>query len=95
MPNVERRYDVNTGGGLASGGADTVFANGKQVMLPYQMVTPHECCGSDGCTIHCSATTQGGSSTVFAEGQPVIHVEDVDSCGHKRSSPSPDVFVEK
>lgn len=93
MPNVERHTDPNTAGGLAIGGATTVFVNNLNVMLPDQPVTPHPCCGSPGCDIHCNAKTMGGSSTVFAENQAVIHVNDYDTCGHKRSSPSPNVFV--
>jgi len=94
MPNVERNGDPNTGGGIATQGAQTVFANGKRVMLPNMPVTPHNCCGQDGCQIHCVATTTGGSPTVIVEGRPAIHVNDIDTCGHKRSSPSPDVFVQ-
>ena len=93
MPNVERHVDPNTAGGLAIGGSPNVFVNGKNIMLPNQPVTPHPCCPSDGCSKHCNAKTQGGSSTVFANGKPVIHVNDVDTCGHKRNGPSPDVFV--
>ena len=92
MPNVERHTDPNTAGGQAIGGAGTVFVNNLNVMLPAQPVTPHPCCGSPGCDIHCNAKTQGGSSTVFAENKPV---NDVDTCGHKRSGPSPNVFVGK
>ena len=93
MPNVERNNDINTAGGMAIGGAPTVIVNGQSIMLPNQTVTPHPCCGSPGCGIHCNARTMGGSSTVIAESQAVIHVNDHDTCGHKRSSPSPDVIV--
>ena len=94
MPNVERLGDVNVAGGIALVGAATVFVNSKNVILPGNPVTPHPCCGQPGCDIHCNAETMGGSPSVFAESKPVIHVNDVDTCGHKRSSPSPDVFVE-
>jgi len=94
MPNVERFGDPNTAGGIIVGPcASTVITNGRPTSLPGDSVTPHPCCGQPGCSVHCSAVTTGGSSTVFAEGKPVIHVNDNDSCGHKRSSPSPDVFV--
>lgn len=91
MPNVERNGDMNTGGGIATEGAKTVFVNGKRIMLPGMPVTPHDDCDDD----HCDALTQGGSDTVFAEGLPVIHVNDVDTCNHKRSTPSPNVFVDE
>jgi len=87
MPKVERNGDMNTGGGIAQMGATTVFVNGKQIMLPGQPVTSH------GESPHDNPRTQGGSSTVFADNQKVIHENDIDTCGHKRSSPSPDVFV--
>jgi len=93
MPNVERLGDPNVAGGIALVGAGTVFANGRPVILPGNPVTQHPCCGQSGCDIHCNAKTKGGSSTVFAESLPVIHVDDIDTCGHKRSSPSPDVIV--
>ena len=94
MPAVERLGDINVAGGVALGGAKTVFVNGRPMMIPHQIVTPHPCCPNDGCDIHCNARTQGGSSTVVVEGKPVIHTDDNDTCGHKRSSPSPDVFVQ-
>lgn len=93
MPNVVRNGDSNVAGGIAVGGASTVFVNGKNVMLPNKTVMPHPCYPKDGCSKHGSATTQGGSSTVFAEGQPIIHVNDSDTCGHKRCSYSQDVVV--
>ncbi len=94
MPSVARFGDINVAGGVALGGAKTVFVNGRPMMIPKQTVTPHPCCGQSGCDIHCNAKTQGGSPTVQVEGSPVLHVDDVDTCGHKRSSPSPDVFVQ-
>ena len=88
MPKIERNGDANVAGGIAQQGAQTVFANGKNVMLPGMPVTPHRKGGK-----HKVARTKGGSSTVFAEGLPVIHVNDFDTCGHKRSAGSDDVFV--
>jgi len=93
MPNVERNGDENIAGGIALQGAKTVFVNGVNIMLPGMIVTPHKCCGWTGCDIHCVAKTKGGSSSVFAEGLSVIHVLDIDTCGHQRSNPSPNVFV--
>jgi len=96
MPNVSRRTDRNTAGGSITGPCSpNVFINGLNVSLPNDSVTPHPCCGSDGCGAHCSAKTTGGSPTVFANGQPVIRISDTDTCGHGRGgSFSPDVFVE-
>ena len=93
MPNAERFGDPNIAGGIALVGASTVYINNRKAMLPDKPVTQHRCCGQPGCDIHCNARTKGGSSTVFADGKKVIHVNDHDTCGHKRSSPSPDVIV--
>ena len=93
MSNVERNGDPNVAGGIALQGAISVLVNGKLMMVPGMPVTPHACCGQPGCGIHCSAQTSGGSSSVIVEGLPVIHLADIDTCGHKRSDPSPDVIV--
>ena len=93
MANVVRRGDTNTAGGVALQGAETVYAQGNHVMLPQQPVTPHPCCGSSGCGAHCNAQTKGGSSNVYCEGKKVIHTEDYDTCGHKRQTFAPQVFV--
>lgn len=93
MANVVRRGDTNTAGGVALEGATKSFAQGNAIMQPHQPVTPHPCCGAPGCGAHCSARTKGGSSKVFVEGLPVIHTEDFDTCGHKRNTHAPKVFV--
>lgn len=95
MPAVVRRGDANSAGGVVTGPcAPSVLVNGRPVSVPGDGVTPHPCCGRRGCGAHCSAKTKGGSSTVFAEGKPVILVGNSDTCGHSRSMGSPDVFVE-
>jgi uncharacterized Zn-binding protein involved in type VI secretion len=93
MPNVIRNGDINTCLGIALLGAKTVFVNNLNVMLPGMPVTPHKTCNKPGKKKHLIALTKGGSSTVFAEGLPIIHVNDEDTCGHKRLTMSPDVFV--
>ena len=93
MPNVVRVGDQNTAGGVALQGASTVFADGSSVVLPGSPVTPHGCCGLPGCSAHCAAQTQGGSSTVFIEGKPVVLSTDIDTCGHSRQTFGPTVFV--
>lgn len=94
MPAAQRQGDANGAGGVAQGGAATVFVNGRPLMTSGQSVTPHPCCGRKGCPpIHCSATTTGGSGTVFAEGKPVIRTGDADACGHARAGGSGDVLV--
>jgi len=94
LPAAVRKGDPNSGGGTVTGPcAPTVFVNGLPISVPGDSVTPHTCCGAPGCDPHCSAVTQGGSPTVFAEGKPVIRIGDTDSCGHVRNAGSPDVMV--
>jgi uncharacterized Zn-binding protein involved in type VI secretion len=92
MPAVQRQGDANAVGGVAVSGVSSVRVNGRPVVVPTISVTPHPCCGSPGCDVHCSATTSGGSSTVRAGGKSIIRTSvDVDTCGHPRSGGSPDV----
>jgi uncharacterized Zn-binding protein involved in type VI secretion len=93
MPQVVRKGDVNSAGGVATSGIPTVLANGRPVVPPGTSVTPHPCCGAPGCGAHCGATTTTGSSTVLANGKPVVFVGSPDSCGHARETGSPDVIV--
>ena len=80
-------------GGLVITGDPTVIINGRPVGIHQADITPHPCCGSDGCSAHCNAKTTTGSSTVLAGGRPVLYVGVPDTCGHTRSQGSPDVFV--
>jgi len=93
MPQVVRKGDVNSAGGVATQGAATVLVNGRGVVFPGSSVTPHPCCGSKGCNVHCSAVTTGGSPTVLAEGRKIILVGDSDSCGHPRVTGSATVLI--
>lgn len=88
MPTVERITDVDTGGGAILRASPNVFANDLNLAYPGLPVSSH-CCDYP----HTSPVTKGGSSTVFVNDKPVLHVDDVDSCGHKRSTTSPDVIV--
>lgn len=94
MPAVQRSGDANTAGGVAQGGVGSVKVNGRAVIVTGNSVTSHPCCGARRCpSIHCSATTNGGSSTVRAGGLPIIRTEDPDTCGHPRAGGSPNVTV--
>ena len=89
MPSVERHTDNNTGGGVVVGPcAPTVITNGLMTSLR------GDCVSSHGPAEHAHPHTTVGSPTVIAEGLPVIHFENIDTCGHKRDGTSPDVFVE-
>ena len=93
MPGAVRRGDANSAGGVARSGTPTVLINGRPAVYPGVGVSPHPCCPKKGCGAHCSASTGGGSPTVFAEGKPIIRQGDSDSCGHSRSSASPNVNI--
>jgi uncharacterized Zn-binding protein involved in type VI secretion len=93
MPAVVRIGDSNEAGGLVTDGALNVLVNGMPVCTHISSVTPHACCGSPGCSIHCYAVTTSGNFTVFANGLPVVFVGVSDSCGHTRVQGSLNVFV--
>lgn len=88
-----RLGDVNSAGGATMSGSKKVTVNGLPLCYPGIGVTPHPCCGSPGCGIHCAARTSGGSTKVTVEGKPVIRIGDVDTCGHPRATGSHNVIV--
>jgi uncharacterized Zn-binding protein involved in type VI secretion len=93
MPGVVRTGDINSAGGAATRGSSSVLVNGRGIVFPGSPVSPHPCCGSDGCHAHCAATVVGpGSSTVICENKPVIRQGDSDSCGHSRQTGSSNVI---
>jgi uncharacterized Zn-binding protein involved in type VI secretion len=93
MPAVQRQGDPNSSGGVNSSGIASVRVNGRPVVVPGISVSPHPCCGGDGCGVHCSAVTSGGSGSVRAGGRPVIRDGDSDTCGHPRVAGSATVRV--
>jgi uncharacterized Zn-binding protein involved in type VI secretion len=91
MPAVQRQGDPNSAGGINTSGVASVRVNGRLIVVPGISVTPHPCCGQNGCGIHCSAVTSGGSGSVRAGGKPVIRDGDPDTCGHPRTAGSASV----
>lgn len=91
MPNLSRLGDVNTAGGRILRGASTVFCNGIAVGLHVSTISPHAPFGKPH-PPHSAAKTTEGSPTVFCEGVPVIRLGSGNSCGHRISQGSPDVF---
>ena len=85
MPLTVRLGDVNQVGGRAMTGAPSVIVNGK-------VVATHGCVIS-GHGDHPPSMTVTGSSTVFAEGKPVVYVGVSETCGHSRVTGSPNVIV--
>ncbi len=92
MPKLSRKGDKNNAGGKIQQGAGTVFANGTAVGLHTSDITPHQPFGTPH-PPHKAAKTTEGSPTVFCEGKPVLREGSGNSCGHKISEGSPDVFV--
>ena len=92
MSNLSRVGDVNQEGGAIMRGASTVLANGIQVGLHVSQLTPHSPWG-DSHPPHDAAVTTDGSSTVFAEGVPVLRVGSGNSCGHSIIQGSPNIEV--
>lgn len=92
MAAISRKGDTNQEGGAIMRGAGTVFANGKPVGLHVSKITSHAPWGRPHGP-HEAATTTSGSSTVFAEGVPVLKVGSGNSCGHSIVKGSPDVNV--
>lgn len=91
---VQRVGDKNTQGGVILNGDNSVLINGRAVAVKGSSVSPHPCCGSKGCPpTHCNAKTQTNNATVLVNGVPLVFSDDVDTCGHARTSGSPNVFV--
>ena len=84
MPAVQRQGDPNSSGGVNTSGVASVRVNGRPVVVPGISVSPHPCCGQNGCGVHCSAVTSGGSGSVRVGGRPVIRDGDSDTGGHPR-----------
>ena len=87
MAQLSRKDDTNAVGGKIVRGASTVFANGIPVGLNVSDITSH------GNGPHAKAKTTEGSPTVFAEGVAVLRVGSGNTCGHKITQGSPDVYV--
>lgn len=86
MPAVVRVGDTNAAGGVATVPRPTVLASGRPLAGFMSRVTPHPCCGTPGCEIHCVATIAPSFNTVMAEGLPVHTVGNPDTCAHPRAT---------
>lgn len=93
MPAISRIGDVNSAGGAIINGSSTVFANGIGVGLQSSVITPHPPYGLPH-PPHRAATTTNGSTTVFADGKPVLKVGSGVTCGHNIVQGSPNIFVQ-
>jgi uncharacterized Zn-binding protein involved in type VI secretion len=95
MPGgVQRVGDQNTAGGVIVEGNPTVLINGRPVAVVGSKVTPHPCCGAQGCPpTHCAAVTTSTNATVLVGGLPIVLNGDIDTCGHPRIGGSLSVIV--
>lgn len=95
MPGgVQRVGDQNIAGGVIVEGNPTVLINGRPVAVVGSKVTPHPCCGSQGCPpTHCAAVTTSTNTTVLVGGLPIVLDGDIDTCGHSRIGGSLSVIV--
>ncbi len=91
---VQRVGDQNSAGGLILSGDATVLVNGRNIAVQNAPVSPHPCCGAQGCPpVHCNAQTQASTGEILVNGIPLIILNDTDTCGHTRVGGSPDVVV--
>lgn len=91
---IQRTGDFNSGGGvIVGGGQNNVLINGRPAAKPFSLVTPHIGCGKKK-PQHCVATTTPTSSTVFANGSPLVLTGGKDTCGHARVGGSPNVLAQ-
>ena len=91
---MQRIGDQNSAGGVILNGDSSVLINGRAVAVQGASVSAHPCCGQRGCPpTHCNAKTQANNSTVLVNGIPLVLNGDVDTCGHSRTSGSPNVLV--
>lgn len=76
MPGVTRVGSDNAQGLIVGPGASTVFTEGFKTSLINDKVVTH------GKPPHTSPTMITASSTVFAQGKPVVRKGDSATCGH-------------
>lgn len=81
MPGICRDADDAAGGALIKS-QSTVFANGKNVIVHGDNVTPH------GISPHDAPTMIAGSDSVFIGGIAVCNAGDLATCGHAASGSS-------
>ena len=76
------RNSVDTAGGALISSQSSVKANGENVIVNDDNVTPH------GDSLHNDAKMIAGSNNVFVGGIAVCNAEDLATCGHNASGSS-------
>ena len=90
MPAAQRNGDANSAGGVINSvPQDTVKCNGENLAINGSKGTGH------GIGIHAAGawSTSNGFSSVKAEGSPVNHTGNADTCSHARVGGSGDVSI--
>jgi uncharacterized Zn-binding protein involved in type VI secretion len=82
MPNISRVGDTNEMGGQIMRGATSVLAEGQPVGLHPSTISPHAPWDQYTHPPHEAAQTTTASVTVLVEGQPVLMVGSMNTCGH-------------
>jgi len=87
MPGfVQRMGDPNALGGVIIQGDPTILVEGRPIAFYGAEVSPHPCCGVEGCPpIHCAAQVQSENYTILVGGFPIITTGDIDTCGDVRT----------
>tara|TARA_Y100000816_G_scaffold280185_1_gene253274 strand:+ start:745 stop:1014 length:270 start_codon:yes stop_codon:yes gene_type:complete len=76
------RNSVDTAGGALISSQSSVKANGENVIVNDDNVTPH------GDSLHNDAKMIAGSNNVFVGGIAVCNAEDLATCGHNAAGSS-------
>lgn len=85
MPAVQRTGDVDSGGGVITGGVNSVRVNGIAVSVNGTGVSAHARKNRH------RPVTSGGVSSVRANGVPINVTGNCDTCGHTRTGGSSNV----
>lgn len=85
MPAVQRKGDVDSGGGVITTGVSSVRVNGVAVSVNGSVVSAH------ARRRRHRPTTAGGVNSVRANGVPVNVTGNSDTCGHARTGGSSNV----
>lgn len=87
MPGfVCRIGDANELGGVIIQGDPTILVEGRPIAFYGALVSPHPCCGAEGCPpIHCAAQVESTNYTILVGGFPIVTTGDIDTCGDVRA----------
>jgi uncharacterized Zn-binding protein involved in type VI secretion len=91
MPGIVRKGDKNSAGGATLSGQNNFKVNSKQAVVNGTSVAKHKPCPK--VSIHCNATTKGGTGSFIINNIPANVIGNSDSCGHSRKGGSKDFII--